>query len=155
IAKWDGSSWSALGSGMNGTVNALAVSDSNLYAAGAGSVSKWDGSRWSALGSGMNKDVSRLGVSGSNVDDGGSLRTAANSGGATVRVNYIVKWDGSSWSALGSGMNNTVAALAVSGTNLYAGGGFTRATNSGGAAVVVTYIAKWNGSSWSPLGSGM
>src|SRR5262249_12620255 len=36
-------------------------------------------------------------------------------------------WNGSSWSALGSGMNDTVAALAVSGSDLYAGGYFTTA----------------------------
>ena len=34
IAKWDGSSWSALGSGMNNAVDALAVSGSDLYAGG-------------------------------------------------------------------------------------------------------------------------
>jgi hypothetical protein len=34
IAKWDGTSWSALGSGMNNDVNALAVSGSDLYAGG-------------------------------------------------------------------------------------------------------------------------
>ena len=39
-------------------------------------------------------------------------------------ANYIAKWDGTRWSALGSGMNEfgLVAALAVSGSNLYAGG---------------------------------
>src|ERR1041384_3301560 len=34
IAKWDGSHWSALGSGMNGGVSALALSGTNLYAGG-------------------------------------------------------------------------------------------------------------------------
>jgi hypothetical protein len=34
IAKWDGSSWSALGSGMNNDVQALAVLGSDLYAGG-------------------------------------------------------------------------------------------------------------------------
>ena len=34
IAKWNGSSWSALGSGMNSAVSALAVSGSDLYAGG-------------------------------------------------------------------------------------------------------------------------
>src|SRR5208337_4286493 len=42
----------------------------------------------------------------------------------TVPANGIAKWDGSAWSALGSGMNGGVNALAASGTNLYAGGGF-------------------------------
>ena len=34
IAKWDGSAWSVLGSGMNNGVTALAVSGTNLYAGG-------------------------------------------------------------------------------------------------------------------------
>jgi hypothetical protein len=38
----------------------------------------------------------------------------------------------------------------VAGGTLYAGGYFT---NAGGVAA--NYIAQWNGSSWSPLGSGM
>ena len=41
-------------------------------------------------------------------------------------------------------------ALAVSGSNLYAGGDFTTAGSN-----AANYIAQWNGSSWSPLGSGM
>jgi hypothetical protein len=45
-------------------------------------------------------------------------------------------------------MNNQVFALAMSGTTLYAGGAFGVA---GGAPAY--YIAKWNGSSWSPVGS--
>jgi hypothetical protein len=70
IAKWDGSSWSALGSGTNVSVNALGFGlDSNLYAGGsftsAGDVSanylaKWDGSSWSALGTGTNNNVNAL-----------------------------------------------------------------------------------------------
>ena len=54
------------------------------------------------------------------------------------------------WSALGSGMDNEVYALAVSGTDLYAGGWFTTA-----GGVSANYIAKWDGSAWSALGSGM
>ena len=50
---------------------------------------------------------------------------------------------------LGDGQRS-VYALAVSGTDLYAGGCFTTA---GGSAA--NYIAKWNGSAWSALGSGM
>src|SRR2546425_1285513 len=46
-------------------------------------------------------------------------------------------------------MNNVVVALAVSGSDLYVGGGFTTA---GGSAA--TNIAKWNGSRWAALRSG-
>lgn len=80
---------------------------------------------------------------------------ATNSGGVSVTVNRIAKWNGSSWSALGSGMDSQVGALATSSTDLYAGGSFVRATNNGGVAVTVNRIAKWNGSNWAALGSGM
>ena len=87
-------------------------------------------------------------MSGTNLYAGGYFTTA---GGVTAT--NIAKWDGSAWSALGSGMNgdgDIVYALAVSGTNLYAGGDFTTA-----GGVPANYIAKWNGSAWSALGSGM
>src|SRR5439155_18357155 len=60
------------------------------------------------------------------------------------------KWGGRSRWALGSWMTDLVSALAVSGSDLYAGGQFTTA---GGTAA--NSIAKWNGSSWTALGSGM
>ena len=160
IAKWNGSAWSALGSGMNGYVRALAVSGGDLYAGGefttaggnaASCVAKWNGSAWSALGSGMNGYVSALAVSGSDVHTGGSFTTSDGSG-----ANNFAKWNGSAWSALGSGMGGGsfptpyVYALAAAGNDLYAGGEFTTAGGS-----TVNYIAKWNGSAWSALGSGM
>jgi len=159
VAEWNGSNWSALGSGISGAngydppVNALAVSGSDLYAAGsftnaggvaATNMAKWDGNGWSALGSGVNGAVNALAVSGSDLYVGGYF---TNAGG--VAVNYVAKWDGSSWWALGSGLNGRVSALAVSGSELYVGGGFTTA-----GGVPATNIAKWDGSSWSALGSG-
>jgi hypothetical protein len=160
IAKWDGSAWSALGSGMGGTypwVSALAVSGTNLYAGGyfttaggvsANGIAKWDGSAWSALGSGMggnNPWVFALVVSGTDLYAEGGFTSAGG-----VPANHIAKWDGSAWSALGSGVGGWSGALAVSGNNLYAGGNFTTA-----GGVTANYIAKWDGSAWSALGSGM
>src|SRR5208337_99059 len=148
------------------TVNALAVSGTNLYAGGyftsaggvpANYIAKWDGSAWSALGSGMGQFypfanfVFALAVNGTNLYAGGGFTTA---GGVTAT--NIAKWDGNTWSALGSGIprmgggNSWVNALAVSGTNLYAGGSFATA-----GGVTANYIAKWNGNTWSALGSGM
>jgi len=63
IAKWNGSAWSALGTGLgttNSTVNAIAVSGSTVYAGGTftapngDNISRWDGSTWSAFGNGLN-----------------------------------------------------------------------------------------------------
>jgi hypothetical protein len=79
----------------------------------------------------------------------GSFMTA---GGNEAR--NIAKWDGSTWSALGSGTDNSVFALTAfddgCGPALYAGGMFGTA---GGLAV--RDIAKWDGSSWSALGGGV
>jgi hypothetical protein len=79
-------------------------------------------------------------------DDSGNLYI----GGQFTFANHLAKWNGSSWSPVGSGMNYVVTALAVSGGTLYAGGEFW--TAGGNAA---NYIAQWDGSSWSALGSGM
>jgi hypothetical protein len=154
VAKWNGSAWSALGSGVNSNVLALAVSGSDLYVGGyfttaggsaANYVAKWNGSSWSALGSGLNSDVYALAVSGSDLYVGGYFTTAGGSA-----ANCVAKWNGSSWSALGSGLNSDVYALAVSGSDLYVGGSFTMAgTNS------VNQVAKWNGSNWTGFGSGV
>jgi hypothetical protein len=154
IAKRDGSAWSALGPGLDGTVQALAVSGSDLYAGGyfttaggspATNIAKWDGSTWSALGSGMNSTVYALAVSGSDLYAGGAFTTASG-----IAANYIAKWDGSTWRPLGSGLNGPVVALVVSGNNIYAGGAFTTAGGSPAAN-----IAKWDGSTWGALGSGV
>ncbi len=165
IAEWNGSSWSPLSSGLNEDVYALAILDGNLYvggfftgvAGGAGNyVAEWNGSSWSALGGGMNDFVYALAVVGTSLYAGGYFTTATNAGGAAVPVDYVAQWNGSSWLALGGGVSSDVIALTALGTNLYAGGYFKVATNSGGAAVDAPYIAEWNGNnSWSALGSGM
>jgi len=145
IAKWDGTAWSALGTGMDDGVYALAIdSAGNLYAGGyfttAGGVSanriaKWDGTAWSALGTGMNNYVNSLACdSAGNLYAGGWFTTAGG-----VSANRIAKWDGTAWSALGTGMNNYVSALAFdSAGNLYAGGVFSTA-----GGVSAPYIALW------------
>ena len=156
VAKWNGTSWSALGGGMNSTVRALAVSGTTLYAAGAFTqadsqlvnyVAKWDGTSWSPLSTGMDRQVFALAVDGSgNLFAGGDFTTAGG-----VPVNQVAKWNGTSWSALGSGMDNSVRALAFDASgNLHAGGFFDTA-----GGVTVNRVAKWNGTSWSALSTGM
>ncbi len=177
VAAWNGSSWSALGNGVSGTVDALAVSGSTVYVGGQfievcgnaacasgnttmNHIAAWNGSSWSALGNGVSSNVATLAVSGSTVYAGGFFaevcgNVACSSGNTTV--NRVAAWNGSSWSALGNGVSNVVAALAVSGSTVYFGGQFTQvcgnvACNS--SNTTVNHIAAWNGSSWSALGSG-
>jgi hypothetical protein len=155
IAKWNGSNWSALGSGVSygsgdPIVYALAVAGSDLYVGGiftsAGSTSafclaKWNGSTWSTLGAGVDNAVVALAVSGTNLYVGGSFSMA----GETSAIG-IAKWNGSTWSPLGAGVNDVVWALTIMGTDLYAGGYFTTAGGS-----TVNHVARWDGNAWSPL----
>jgi hypothetical protein len=99
IAKWNGSSWSALGSGLNDYVDALAVSGSNVYAGGgfttaggtaAKYVAKWDGSSWPALGSGVNQRVNGLAVLGSDLYAGGSFTTAGGKVSEYIARAYLL-----------------------------------------------------------------
>lgn len=157
IAKWSGASWSALGTGTNGDVNALAFgSDGALYATGAftlaggvantARIAKWNGTAWSALGTGLDATGYALAAtSDGSVYVGGNF-TTANGVGAT----RIAKWNGTTFVALSSGMNATVYSLAVApDMSIYAAGNFTTA-----GGVTVNYIARWNGVAWSSLGGG-
>jgi len=157
VAKWNGTSWSSLGSGMDAKVLALLVVGTDLYAAGdftiAGGVTvyhvaKWDGANWTALGGGMNNTVNALAWDGTYLYAGGDFTLAGG-----VAANNLARWDGSSWSSVGGGMggsSDSVRALVVSGSDLYVGGMFTIP-----GSPLVHNMAKWNGTSWSDLGGGM
>jgi hypothetical protein len=167
IARWDGSVWQPLGSGMAGgyftVVYALTVYNGELIAGGwfttAGGVpcndiARWDGSNWQPLGSGMSGGtyetvVLALTIYGGELIAGGDFATA---GDATC--NGIARWDGNIWQALGSGISggdySNVAALTVYNAELIAGGLFTTAGD-----VTCNNIARWDGSAWQPLGSGI
>jgi trimeric autotransporter adhesin len=181
IAKWDGSAWSALGSGaaigVNGQVRALAVFDDGkgsgpaLYAGGffttaggvpASCIAKWDGESWAAVGSGASQGVNSTILTLAAVDheDGQGARLYAGGVFTTaggLAANRVAAWNGSVWSSLGvgpaNGVNDHARAMAMfddgTGPALYVGGDFTVA---GGAAM--HRIARWNGQAWSSLGSG-
>ena len=89
----------------------------------------------------MNRTVWSLTVYNNQLIAGGDFFTAGG-----VAANYIASWDGSSWSALGSGiggLRHAVYALTVYNNQLIAGGFFSTA-----GGVSTNYIASWDGSSW-------
>jgi CSLREA domain-containing protein len=185
IAKWDGTNWSALGSNgtgngsLNGFVTSIVVSGDNIYVGGAfydvnnngtvlpnaDSVARWDGTNWSALGSNgsgngsLNGSVRDMAVSGGNLYVGGLFTDVNNNGTVLTAADYIARWDGTNWSALGSnGAENgslgyVPEAIAVSGSDVYVGGHFTDVNNNGTVLTAADYIAKWDGTNWSALGS--
>jgi len=183
IAKWDGSTWSALGAGIAGCcsgpnstpIRAMAVYDDGsgpaLYAAGsfleaggapANRIARWDGTSWSTLGNGLNNTVYALTVFDDGQGDGPALYAAGQFTIAGGTAAYrIARWDGTSWSAVGSGIGDqwgghSVRALTVvhdgpdGAAQLYAGGDFTF-THDGAE---IRRVARWNGTTWSAVGAG-
>ena len=98
IAKWSGTNWAALGSGVDGIVFDLAVSGSDLYAGGrftnangsaANYIAKWNGTSWTTLASGMNDDVYALAVLGSELYAGGDFTMAGGKVSAYLARAYL------------------------------------------------------------------
>lgn len=144
IAKWNGSQWSALGTGVTGVVQAIAVSGNNVYFGTGSQLYVWNGHTVEVLGGGV-VGINAIAVSGSDVYVGGSFTDAGG-----VSATRIAKWNGSTWSALGSGMPATVRAIAINGSDVYAGGDFMSA-----GGVSANGIARWDGTSWHALGDGV
>lgn len=165
VARRDGVSWSALGTGLRGSVNALAVRASGeVFAGGSlrnqdgsssiGLVQRWNGTAWSDLGSGLDfggfNTVSALAL----LPNGDLIAAGVFSTADGQPVNNIAGWDGTRWYALGSGAlpagtEGQIFALAIAANgDLVAGGQFT---SIGG--VRARNIARWNGAAWSALGS--
>ncbi|GAG09360.1 unnamed protein product, partial [marine sediment metagenome] len=167
IARWDGSVWSAVDSGIGGHVMALTSFQSGstplLYVGGefhhvgdraAVHIAQWDGTTFSSLGggNGLSNAIHDMTVfddgNGPALYAGGRFYTAGR-----VVAPFIARWDGLSWSPLGTGMDEITRALGVfddgGGPALYAGGAFTTA-----GGIPANRIAKWDGESWSALGSG-
>ncbi len=120
-------------------------------------IARWDGIGWSALGDGVNDDVNAMEVFDAGTGEGprlvlgGRFTTAGGS-----PASRIAQWDGSAWSTLGAGLDGEVRAMAVfddgttEGPALFVGGAFMSA-----GGIAASRIARWDGSSWSPVGSGV
>jgi len=126
IARWNGSAWSAVGTGLSGgDVNALCVFDDGngpqLYAGGsfttAGglptpSLARWDGTSWSIVpGTGTDGVVHALHVH----DDGrgpalyvGGLFASAG----LIQAFHVARFDGVAWEPVQAGFNDAVKCFA-------------------------------------------
>ncbi|MBN1538397.1 MAG: hypothetical protein JW908_16795 [Anaerolineales bacterium] len=170
ILHWNGSSWDTVGAALNGPtstdVYAMAYANSHLYVGGtftaAGNVSAFrasdlnlTNSTWSPLfnesgpgGMGLDGDVYAILIDGSDVYVGGEFSRAG-----PIEANFIAKWNGTAWSALGgTGIKNGgVYALALLGDSLYVGGSFTNFNDDTAAHYIATYDTT--SQVWSPLTS--
>lgn len=158
IARWDGTNWNALSTGLTDTCYVLEIGqDGSLYVGGdftnvgdanGDYIVKWTGASWVSLGTGMDA-ASVLGLI---VVPNGDLYATGGFHLASGVANtvHIAKWNGTTWSALGTGLDDDGHKLTADKSgNIYVGGDFHNADG-----VACNHIAKWNGKTFEPLGTG-
>jgi hypothetical protein len=167
VARWNGSVWSPLGSGLVGRVHALlATSTGGVFAGGlfgtslaasSTSLAQWNGSVWTSVGAGTQSSIAPFPV--------GALALAEFAGNVVVAGQFdsmdgvpvfkVAQWNGTAWSAMGTGiepsgpsLSAVVALQRTSNGELFAGGLFATVGGRDSSG-----LARWNGSAWSPLRS--
>lgn len=175
IARWNGSSWAAVGRGLQGGSNqeffvadAMLVHDDGtgpqLYVTGdftyaggqvVNNIARWDGAHWSALGSGLTGGSRPLGHALHAFDSGSGLKLYVGgeftmAGG--VVADSIAAWDGVQWSDVGGVFGSFIEVFALedfddgAGPQLYVGGSFYQF-----GPLIAGGMARWDGSTWTSM----
>lgn len=171
VARWDGTSWSSLGSGagngVDGRIAALAEFQGGIVAGGdfgranagqpvvAHNIAQWRNGAWQALGhaggNGVGGQVHALGEHEAFLYVGGYFQLV--NWGHDVESHGIARWSGKEWSSVaGTAALTTTAhisAIASHQGTLYVGGGFHQPVGNGGMAY---NIMRRSGDSWIALG---
>ena len=157
VARWDGTSWSAMAAGIgsagNDLVKALSLRpNGDVVAAGCDGgtypVVSWDGTAWVALGLGMDGCVEDL----ITMPGGDLLAVGVFHMAGGVAVERLARWDGSAWSSiLGgfAGLNLPSSLAALPNGDFFVGGHFNEVGGVAAASVV-----RRRGAAWQPMGSG-
>lgn len=168
IARYDpvAGTFSALGTGLSGQGNRLFIDpQGNVYVGGnfatangvtVNNITYWNGTTFVALGSGGTKGVNNT-VNGIAMNSAGTLYVTGQfttaGGGAAAGIASLTS--AGTWAALSTGLTGSTGfgfglTTGLNGTDIYVGGDFTTA-----GGVSAADIAKWNGSAFEALGSGV
>jgi hypothetical protein len=161
VLHWTGVAWAQIGPELNGIAHCVTVTtDGNVLVAGdiyapsapfarnlaVARAGNW--TEWTGLGHGM-----VLPVRAQLVLANGDLVVGGGSGYADY-VNppgRVSRWSHGTWTGLGPDFYGVVNSLASSASgDLVAGGAYTE---SAGAAA--PYVARWTGTTWSPISNGL
>ncbi|TAK53311.1 MAG: hypothetical protein EPO24_14540 [Bacteroidetes bacterium] len=158
IGVFTGSSWSGLGTGMNGPIYAVSYFHNNFIAAGkfdlASNAPVYNiakrTDKWESVGNGLPATIYSLAVYGDELYAGGSFQDTA------LNMSYLTKWNSSveRWLPVaGAGITSydsiRIFSMLVFNDELYVAGRFNSMNG-----VNANNIAKWDGTSWQAVGSG-
>ncbi|HLG34941.1 MAG TPA: T9SS type A sorting domain-containing protein [Bacteroidia bacterium] len=160
IAKWNGTTWSQLGTGMDNRIFSIEVYNGELFATGhfehAGGIptrgiARWNGIVWDSVGGpGLNLSP---GFSGSALQTyNGELYLAGGFGLINgLPVHSIARWNGVVWDSVGTfGQYGSFESLEVYNNKLYTGGGININNNP-----AILWISRWDNASWDSVGTGV
>lgn len=181
IARWDGSTWHALGNGLSRNPYVIVKHGTDFYVGGyfaefcgnpacnsntvVNHIARWDGTNWHAVGHGVSLGsaspaVTALAFNGNDLYVGGGFTAICGDDPCAtnnVTVSNAARWDGSAWHPLGLGVDNTIYTFGMIGSDLYAGGDFGKicASLDCTSNIHANYIARWDGSQWNTVGNGL
>jgi hypothetical protein len=160
IAQFSLSGWAAMGTGMNGAVNAVAQFGSGLGArliaagefttaggVGCNRIALWNGS-WNPMGTGMagGTGVNALAVFGGELYAGGNFSTAGG-----IPASDVARWNGTAWNAVsGTSFAGSINALTVFNGQLVAAGDFQSLNGP-----AVRAAAALSAGAWTPMHAGL
>ncbi|MFY9344891.1 MAG: hypothetical protein WAT39_20530 [Planctomycetota bacterium] len=157
LARWNGVTWSPASPGLVGSMQWTAVrADGSLFlgaaygALGQGLVVRWNGVSWTPIGGGFaGYDTSNL-TSLVALPNGDLL--AGGLAWSAAPQPILQRWSGSAWSTLATATsgNRVFAAVELANGDLVVGGNFVSLSG-----VAVTNVARFDGTTWSPLGAGV
>jgi hypothetical protein len=153
VARWDGTTWSTVGSGLiqvfqlasivrlgNGD---LVVGGLFFFGSSAARMARWDGVNWQPFGNVQSGVVQQLLLL-----PNGTLLAAGQLGLVGGVNTFLAQWNGQAWVPFAGDTDGRVNAMLVcSNGDLAISGSFTTA-----GGVRAEQFARWNGQSWAPLG---
>lgn len=169
LAKFDGTSWSAVGTGHPTAGHQLKAIDNELYflayqpALDSNWVYQWDGTTMNKVGEGVYLTTAVTGFSqtanlyGLLEYENNIIACGEFDRVGTKTISGIMQWNGIEWEAMGSGLSGSLNSspvmyphdMCVFETDLIVGGNFLQA-----GGVTVNGIARWDGVQWQNLGDG-
>lgn len=174
IARWNGSSWSPMGGAfLTGYANRTAsvgairrLSNGDLIAGGdfytvgntrVNNIARWDGSAWMPMGGGLAQATPQVKaiIEMSN----GNVLACGSFGYTHTNMENMSVWDGSEWTLYNGGVGGGITGFVqLPNGEVFVGGQFddigAYLSPAGDAGIAASNVARWTGSSWTPLGAG-
>lgn len=154
VAVWNGTTFIALGNGLQGTVNCATEFEGDIYIGGAmlngaADLARWDGANWTfqTVFDGKYPVVTAL-----HVHDG-ALHAAGTISGFAGNTDHVARLENGQWQPVGSALNGSVYALDTHAGRLVAAGAFTGFAYD--PLPGLAHVAELEGNEWSQLANGL